>query len=61
MINYNPSFINFSISEMRTHEKDIRRWAKSENSLVAELAKEVIQAAEGGELLQAAEQDQKNQ
>jgi hypothetical protein len=45
MSNYSHSFIAFSKQRMQSQGEEIQNWSKSDNPLLAETCKEIIEAA----------------
>lgn len=46
---FSPKFINFSIDRMRTQGDEIRKWSTSDNPLLSQTCREIIEAAQGGQ------------
>lgn len=49
MNNYNPKFIAFSKQRMATQGDEIKAWTKSENPLLSQTCKDIIDAAGEGQ------------
>lgn len=49
MSKYKSSFINFAKTRMETQGDEIREWATSDNPLLSQICREVMEAAGQGE------------
>lgn len=48
MTNYSSRFISFAEARLKTQGEEIRQWSKSENALLAQTCKEILEAAQAG-------------
>jgi len=47
MSNYTPKYISFAKERMQSQGEEIRAWVRSDNSLLAQTCREIIEAAGG--------------